>query len=276
MLESLIGPELAGAGAALLQVLMIDLVLAGDNAVAVGLAAAALPVDQRRKAILIGLAAAVVLRIGFALITVQLLAIVGLMLAGGFLLLWVCWKMWRELREQTTHDQAESGIEMDQALAAHHGGGASPEELGIKRKTFGAALLQIMIADLTMSLDNVLAVAGAAHEHPVIMVFGLILSIALMGIAATFIARLLNKHRWIGYIGLVIVLYVAVHMIWDGYRSATVRALHVDQHNAVAPALLDIEPGEITKHCRAETVETARKLCLNQAGPAEDTSPASE
>jgi YjbE family integral membrane protein len=267
MLESLFGPDLTGGAAALLQVLMIDLVLAGDNAVAVGLAAAALPVAQRRKAILIGLAAAVVLRIGFALITVQLLAIVGLMLAGGFLLLWVCWKMWRELQEQTTHDQAESGVEMDQALAAHHGGGASPEELGIKRKSFGAALLQIMIADVTMSLDNVLAVAGAAHAHPVIMVFGLILSIALMGIAATFIARLLNRHRWIGYIGLFIVLYVALHMIWDGYRSTTVRAVRVVQHNAVAPAFLDIGPDEITEYCRAETVDTARKLCLDQAKP---------
>ncbi len=268
MLESLFGAEIAGAGAALLQVLMIDLVLAGDNAVAVGLAAAALPVEQRRKAILIGLAAAVIMRIGFALITVQLLAIVGLMLAGGFLLLWVCWKMWRELQEQTTHDQAESGVEMDQALAAHHGGGATPEELGIKRKTFGAALLQIMIADVTMSLDNVLAVAGAAHEHPWIMVFGLVLSIALMGIAATFIARLLNKHRWIGYVGLVIVLYVAVHMIWDGYRSTTIRALQVSEHNATAPAFLDIDAKEIAKFCRAETEDAARKTCLAQATPA--------
>ncbi len=273
MLESLFGADLASAGSALVQVLMIDLVLAGDNAVAVGLAAAALPVEQRRKAILIGLAAAVIMRIGFALITVQLLAIVGLMLAGGFLLLWVCWKMWRELQEQTTHDQAESGIEMDHALAAHHGGGASPEELGIKRKTFGAALVQIMIADVTMSLDNVLAVAGAAHEHPWIMVFGLVLSIALMGIAATFIARLLNKHRWIGYIGLVIVLYVAVHMIWDGYRSTTVRALQVAQHNAATPAFLDIGQEEIAKHCRAETGDAARKLCVDQTRPDGTTSP---
>lgn len=209
-------PEFASQMAALGQVLMIDLVLAGDNAVAVGLAAAALPVAQRRKAILIGLAAAVVMRIGFALITVQLLAIVGLLLAGGFLLLWVCWKMWRELQEQRTHDQAESTVEMEAALSVHHGGGATAEELGIRPKTFGAALLQIMIADVTMSLDNVLAVAGAAHAHPWIMVFGLILSIALMGVAATFIARLLNQHRWIAYVGLVIVLFVALRMIYDG------------------------------------------------------------
>ena len=201
---------------ALGQVLMIDLVLAGDNAVAVGLAAAALPVEQRKKAILIGLAAAVVLRIGFALITVQLLAIVGLLLAGGILLLWVCWKMWRELQEQRTHDQAESTEEMEVALEIHHGGGASPEELGIKRKTFGAAMVQILIADVTMSLDNVLAVAGAAHDHPYIMVIGLVIAIALMGVAATFIARLLNEHRWIAYVGLVIVLFVAGRMIYDG------------------------------------------------------------
>ncbi|WP_051257292.1 TerC family protein [Brevundimonas aveniformis] len=209
-------PEFTSQLVALGQVLMIDLVLAGDNAVAVGLAAAALPVEQRRRAILVGLAAAVIMRIGFALITVQLLAIVGLLLAGGFLLLWVCWKMWRELQEQRTHDQAESTEEMERALAIERGEGPSPEELGIKRKTFGAALLQIMIADLTMSLDNVLAVAGAAHEHPWIMVFGLMLSIALMGVAATFIARLLNRHRWIAYVGLVIVVFVALRMIYDG------------------------------------------------------------
>lgn len=240
----------ADALAALGQVLMIDLVLAGDNAVAVGLAAAALPAEQRRKAILIGLAAAVVMRIGFALITVQLLAIVGLLLAGGVLLMWVCWKMWRELREQATHDQAEAEAELELAMQIEHGKGPSPEELGIKRKTFGAALLQIMIADVTMSLDNVLAVAGAAHEHPWIMVFGLILSIALMGVAATYIARMLSKYRWIGYVGLVIVLYVAVHMIWDGYRSVVVRTENVDAHNRAVPAFMAIGPEEIAKHMK--------------------------
>jgi len=248
MTEFLSSPEFASQLAALGQVLMIDLVLAGDNAVAVGLAAAALPVEQRKRAILIGLAAAVVLRIGFALITVQLLAIVGLLLAGGLLLLWVCWKMWRELQEQRTHDQAESTVEMEEALAAHHGGGHSPEELGIKRKTFGAALLQIMIADVTMSLDNVLAVAGAAHEHPWIMVFGLVLSIALMGVAATFIAKILNRHRWIGYVGLLIILYVALHMIWDGARSVIVRTGHLEAYNAAAPAFLDISEKEAAHH----------------------------
>jgi YjbE family integral membrane protein len=241
--------------AALGQVLMIDLVLAGDNAVAVGLAAAALPAEQRRKAILIGLAAAVVMRIGFALITVQLLAIVGLLLAGGVLLMWVCWKMWRELREQATHDQAEAEAELELAMQIEHGKGPSPEELGIKRKSFGAALLQIMIADVTMSLDNVLAVAGAAHDHPWIMVFGLVLSIALMGVAATFIAKLLTKHRWIGYVGLIIVLYVALHMIWDGARSVIVRTDRMAEFNNAAPAWLDITPEEEAKHLKGVRTE---------------------
>ena len=269
MLDFFSSPEFASQLAALGQVLMIDLVLAGDNAVAVGLAAAALPPEQRRKAILIGLAAAVVLRIGFALITVQLLAIVGLLLAGGILLLWVCWKMWRELREQATHDQAESTVEMEHALAIHHGGGASPEELGIKRKSFGAALLQIMIADVTMSLDNVLAVAGAAHEHPWIMVFGLVLSIALMGVAATFIARILNKHRWIGYVGLLVVLYVALHMIWDGARSVVVRTGYLEPFNAAAPAFLDIDEEEAAKHMRGRAEDAPEAVVI----PATPTAP---
>ena len=249
-MEFLSDPHFLSQASALGKVMMIDLVLAGDNAVAVGLAAAALPQEQRRKAILIGLAAAVVMRIGLALITVQLLAVVGLLLAGGFLLLWVCWKMWRELREQATHDQAEAEAEIERAMAIEHGGGPSPEEMGLKRKTFGAALIQIMIADLTMSLDNVLAVAGASHDHPWIMVFGLVLSIALMGLAASFIAKLLNRYRWIAYIGLAIVLYVALHMIWDGGRSVIVRTGHADQFNASAPAFLDIRAEEQAKHMK--------------------------
>lgn len=246
-------PAIMDALIALGEVLMIDLVLAGDNAVAVGLAAAALPVAQRRRAILWGLAIAVVLRIGFALITVQLLAIVGLLLAGGFLLLWVCWKMWRELREQATHDQAEAERELELATRIEHGEGPSPEELGLKTKSFGAALLQIMIADVTMSLDNVLAVAGAAHDHPGVMVFGLVLSIGLMGVAATFIARLLHRFRWIGYVGLLIVLYVALHMIWDGYRSVVVRTGNLETYNASAPALLEIDAEEAREHMRGHT-----------------------
>lgn len=258
-------PDITDQLVTLGEVLMIDLVLAGDNAVAVGLAAAALAPEQRKKAILIGLAAAVVLRIGFALITVQLLAVIGLLLAGGVLLLWVCWKMWRELREQATHDQAEAEAELEMALSVHHGGGPPPEALGVRRKTLGAALLQIMIADVTMSLDNVLAVAGAAHEHPVIMVFGLILSIGLMGLAATFIARLLSKHRWIGYIGLLIVFYVALHMIWDGARSVVVRTDRMEEFNAAAPAVLEIDAAEAAHHLKGARGEE------ESAAPAQGT-----
>jgi YjbE family integral membrane protein len=196
------------AFSALLQVIMIDLVLAGDNAIVIGLAAAGLPKDQRTKAILVGIIAATVLRIGFALATTQLLQIVGLLLAGGVLLLWVCWKMWRELR--TPHHHEEEAAEL-----AASGGEASTTN-GAPRKTFAQAAWQIVIADVSMSLDNVLAVAGAAHEHPTVLVFGLVLSIALMGIAASFIAKLLNKHRWIAYVGLAVILYVAIEMIWRG------------------------------------------------------------
>jgi YjbE family integral membrane protein len=189
---------------ALLQVIMIDLVLAGDNAIVIGLAAAGLPKDQRAKAILIGIIAATILRIGFAAATTQLLQIVGLLLAGGILLLWVCWKMWRELR--TSHQEEAEGAE---ALVGHETGGAP-------RKTFAQAAWQIVVADVSMSLDNVLAVAGAAREHPGILIFGLILSVALMGIAASFIAKLLQRHRWIAYVGLAIILYVAGEMIYRG------------------------------------------------------------
>ena len=265
-MEFLSSPELGSQLTALGQVVMMDLVLAGDNAVAVGLAAAALPQAQRKKAILIGLIAAVVMRIGFALVTGWLMGLIGLLLAGGLLLLWVCWKMWRELREAATHDQAEAEAELELALSIEHGNGPSPEELGLKRKTFAAALIQIMIADITMSLDNVLAVAGAAHEHPWIMVFGLVLSIGLMGVAATYIAKLLHRFRWIGYVGLVIVLYVALHMIWDGYRATVVRTLNLAQHNAAVPAVLQIKPDEVAKYCKAEADESKRGPCLTQPG----------
>jgi YjbE family integral membrane protein len=189
---------------ALLQVIMIDLVLAGDNAVVIGLAAAGLPKEQRNKAILIGIAAATVLRIIFAGLVTQLLAIVGLLLAGGLLLLWVCWKMWHELRAGHANPD-EAAAALDQAAA------------NAPRKTFGQAAWQIVVADVSMSLDNVLAVAGAAREHPAVLVFGLALSIALMGLAASFIARLLQKYHWIGYIGLAIILYVALDMIYRGF-----------------------------------------------------------
>lgn len=197
----------AEAMTALFQVVMIDLVLAGDNAIVIGLAAAGLPKEQRGKAILIGIVAATILRIGFASITVQLLQIIGLLLAGGVLLLWVCWKMWRELRAGHEHDLDE--------LEKLNADGSSTGT----RKTLGQAIWQITVADVSMSLDNVLAVAGAAREHPSILVFGLVLSIALMGLAASFIAKLLQKHRWIAYVGLAIILYVAGDMIYRGARE---------------------------------------------------------
>lgn len=195
------------AMSAFFQVVMIDLVLAGDNAIVIGLAAAGLPKDQRNKAILIGIIAATVLRIAFASVTVQLLQIIGLLLAGGVLLLWVCWKMWRELRTPS-HD-------FDEALAGQTIN-ADGKIAGQSRKTLGQAIWQITLADVSMSLDNVLAVAGAAREHPYILIFGLALSIALMGFAANFIARLLQNHRWIAYVGLLIILYVALDMSYRG------------------------------------------------------------
>lgn len=193
---------------ALFQVVMIDLVLAGDNAIVIGLAAAGLPKQQRGKAILIGIIAATILRIGFASITVQLLQVIGLLLAGGVLLLWVCWKMWRELRAGPHHD-----IDALESQPDADGMPSGP------RKTLGQAVWQITVADVSMSLDNVLAVAGAAREHPTILIFGLALSIALMGLAASFIARLLQNHRWIAYVGLAIILYVAGDMVYRGLRE---------------------------------------------------------
>ena len=200
-----------GALSALLQVIMIDLVLAGDNAIVIGLAAAGLPQEQRAKAILVGIIAATVLRIAFAGLTTQLLQVVGLLLAGGILLLWVCWKMWRELQtspemeQDATEALVDFDINADGTIAGH-----------VRRKTFAQAAGQILIADVSMSLDNVLAVAGAAREHPIVLIFGLTLSIALMGVAASFIARLLQNHRWIAYVGLAVILYVALEMMYRG------------------------------------------------------------
>ena len=183
---------------------MIDLVLAGDNAIVIGLAAAGLPREQRNRAILVGIIAATVLRIAFASVTVTLLEIVGLLLAGGILLLWVCWKMWRELRvphsaqDDATENVSRRDLNKDGLI------GGEPT-----RKTFRQAAMQIVIADVS--------IAGASREHPWVLVFGLIMSIALMGLAASFIARLLGRHRWIAYIGLIIILYVALKMIYDGW-----------------------------------------------------------
>jgi YjbE family integral membrane protein len=202
----------AAGFSALLQVIAIDLVLAGDNAIVIGLAAAGLPADLRRKAILVGIAAATLLRIGFALATTWLLQIGPfLLIAGGLLLLWVCWKMWRELR--TTHEAEQEATEALGDVDYNKDGSVARRA---PRKTFAQAAWQIVIADVSMSLDNVLAVAGAAMEHPTVLIFGLALSIALMGFAASFVARLLHKYRWIAYIGLLIILYVAIEMLLDG------------------------------------------------------------
>jgi YjbE family integral membrane protein len=203
----------------LAQVIMIDLVLAGDNAIVVGMAAAGLPKEMRAKVIVIGIAAATVLRILFALITNQLLAIIGLTLAGGILLLWVCWKFWRELvherrrrlkaaamrREALTRDERVELAEHPEALP-----GAAPG------KTMRQAIIQIILADVSMSLDNVLAVAGAAGDHMWVLIVGLLLSVALMGAAASIIANLLKRYHWIAYVGLAIILWVAVDMVYRG------------------------------------------------------------
>lgn len=188
---------------ALVQVIFVDLVLAGDNAVVVGMAAAGLPREQRKQVIFIGIVAATVMRVMFALVTVQLLQIVGLVLAGGLLLLWVSWKLWREIEAQR-HEAGLPHSNEDVMPSPGHG------------KTFRQAVVQIVIADVSMSLDNVLAVAGIARESTWVLVVGLVLSVAFMGLAATLIARLLEKHHWIAYVGLLVILYVSLQMIVDG------------------------------------------------------------
>jgi YjbE family integral membrane protein len=190
----------AGAVAAFLEVVMIDLVLAGDNAVVVGALAAGLPAAQRRRVILIGIAAALALRILFALLVTQLLQVIGLIFAGGLLLLWVAWKMYRELH-QGGGNEALDGDDCRPLRPA---------------KSFSAAAWSVALADVSMSLDNVLAVAGAAHEHPWVLVAGLILSVALMGIAANLIARYIERYRWIAWIGLAVIVWVAATMIHEG------------------------------------------------------------
>jgi YjbE family integral membrane protein len=193
--------------AALAQVVMIDIALAGDNAVIVGMAVAGLPRGQQRPAILLGIGGATIIRVALGAVALQLLAVIGLLLAGGLLLLWVCWRMFRELRQP------------------HHEAVVGPV------KTLRQAMLQIILADLSMSLDNVLAVAGAAHGSTWVLATGLIMSVALMGIAANLIARLLERQRWIAWVGLLIVLYVALSMIWHGGHEVA---------------------GELTSHAAAE------------------------
>lgn len=202
----------ASALAAFGQVLMIDVLLAGDNAIVVGALAAGLPAEQRRKVIMIGIIAALILRIAFALVVTQLMQIVGLIFAGGMLLLWVSWKMYRELHPA---GQSAGSPEIE-----------GDEHSGIKPvKSFAAAAWAVAVADVSMSLDNVLAVAGAARAHPGILIVGLILSVALMGIAANFIAKYIERYRWIAYIGLAVILYVAGKMIYDGFVDPAVGVL---------------------------------------------------
>jgi YjbE family integral membrane protein len=198
---------------ALLQVVLVDLVLAGDNAIVVGIVVAGLPATHRWRVMTLGIVAATVLRIVFATFTVTLLQIIGLLLAGGLLLLWVCWKLWRELRAGKLIRAPGADAELDgmdaeaaDALAAQR---AEP-------KTMRQAVTQIIMADVSMSLDNVLAVAGVAREHVWVLVVGLVLSVAFMGLAAAVIARMLNRHHWIAYVGLAVIFYVAIRMIWDG------------------------------------------------------------
>jgi len=187
-----------GGLVALTQVLMIDVVLAGDNAVVIGMAAARVPPAIRAKVIFAGLAAAVLFRLGMAVIAVRLLGIIGLTLAGGILLLWVAWRFWRDL---SRHQPSQ--VQMD------------------AKGSLGRAIFQIVLADISMSLDNVLAVAGAAREHLDVLAIGLLLSVALMGAAAGLIARLLDRFRWISYLGLAVVIYVALSMIWSGSHDVT-------------------------------------------------------
>jgi len=228
LLAGLSGADWSGMLVALAQVVMIDLVLAGDNAVAVGMAASGLHPDQRKKVIFSGLSAAVVLRIAFALLAQQLLNLIGLQLAGGLILLFVGWKMWRELRAEARAKKAET---------------VRPA------KTFWQAFLQIFLADLAMSLDNVLAVAGAALRHPFVLMFGLFLSIGLMGVAANAIAAVLHRMRWISYLGVLVVVYVALHMIWEGYRVGVVDLGQTKAYNDLMPGTwLDIKPDEAAKH----------------------------
>ena len=194
-----------GAFSAFVQVLMIDLVLAGDNAIVVGALAAGLPTDQRRKVIVIGVAAALVLRVLFALMVTQLLQVIGLILVGGLLLLWVAWRMWRDLRAPQ-----ECSPGSDEIVGDEHSG-LRPA------KSFAAAAWAVAVADVSMSLDNVLAVAGAARDHPGILIVGLVFAVALMGIAANVIARYIERFKWIAYAGLAVIVWVAFKMIYDGW-----------------------------------------------------------
>jgi YjbE family integral membrane protein len=196
-----------GAFAILLQVILIDAVLAGDNAIVVGSLAAGLPTAERKKVIAIGIGAALVLRIAFALVVTQLMQIVGLVLAGGLLLMWVAWRMYRDLRPSRAIIDVPGPDDFESVT------GPPPA------KSFAAAAWSVAIADVSMSLDNVLAVAGAAREHPEVMIIGLVVSVALMGVAANFIAKYIERYRWIAWVGLLVIVYVAGKMIWEGWHD---------------------------------------------------------
>ena len=199
------------------EVIVIDVALAGDNAVVVGSLAAGLPKDKQKKVILVGTLAALGLRIVFALAATYMLHFIGVLAAGGLLLLWVAWKLWRELRRRADHDGKSGRI----------------------AKTFGGAVFAVALADVSMSLDNVLGVAGAARDHPAILVFGLVFSVALMGLAANFVARIIDRYRWIAYVGLAVILWVACSMIYDGLT---------DQRLGVLPALgVDVRLPQLPK-----------------------------
>ena len=195
--------------AAFLQVVFVDIILAGDNAIVVAMVVVGLPADRRARVLIIGIAAATLMRVFFALLTVQLLNVLGLSLAGGILLLWVTSKLWRDLKTQREADQAAEDIED----IVH---GTPLRHPDAPRKTMRQAIIQVVVADVSMSLDNVLAVAGIAREHQWVLVSGLVLSVAFMGLAAAFIARLLARYHWIGFVGVAVIFYVSVMMIWDG------------------------------------------------------------
>jgi len=205
-MTELFGPELftAKAAAIFVQIIFIDLVLAGDNAIIVGMVASRVPQHMRKKVILFGIGAAVIMRIGFSLIAIQLLSITGLKFFGGLLLLWVCWRLWVELRaDNAEHNEAAETSAND----------ASDQN---QLAALWPAVIQIVIADLSMSIDNVLAIAGISREFPILLIFGLALSVAFMIFAATMIAKLLQRYPWIAYVGLALIFYVGIVMTWEG------------------------------------------------------------
>lgn len=211
---------------ALAQVIFVDLVLAGDNAIVVGMVAAGLPAADRRRVIIIGIVAATIMRIGFAVVTVQLMKVVGLILAGGLLLLWVCWKMWREIEARRKEVAAARAVAEAVIGDEREGPPEAPCDSEPRPRTsLRQAIVQIVIADVSMSLDNVLAVAGIAREHTWVLVTGLVFSVAFMGLAAAYIARLLERHHWIAYIGLAVIFYVAVEMIVAGAEAVALISL---------------------------------------------------